>query len=158
MSMPISKVYGSAPGTEFTASQIAETNVAKRTYEKEYMDYWNSTASLTGTGRPVDAVVAPLAPFAAARPAMYDYYSTYILCRVDLLTFILSLRVMPGYTVIVNMLDYTATTIPVTTVDKNIDIVDKEFKPLNEQDEAISKICEFIRFKLWRTWHKVQIC
>jgi amidase len=51
---------------------------------------------------------------------------------------------MPGYTVIVNMLDYTATTIPVTSVDKEIDVVDLEFKPLNEQDAAISKICEFI--------------
>jgi amidase len=81
MSMPISRVYGSAPGTEFTASQIAETNVAKRAYQKEYMDYWNSTASLTGTGRPVDAVITPLAPFAAARPDMYDYYSTYILAE-----------------------------------------------------------------------------
>jgi amidase len=55
-----------------------------------------------------------------------------------------SLRVIPGYTVIVNMLDYTATTIPVTTVDKEIDVVDMEFKPLNEQDAAVSKICELI--------------
>ena len=79
--MPISKVYGSVPGTEFTASQIAETNVAKRAYQKEYMDYWNSTASLTGTGRPVDAVLMPLAPFAAARPSMYDYFSMYKLIK-----------------------------------------------------------------------------
>jgi hypothetical protein len=41
------------------------------------MDYWNSTSSVTGTGRPVDAIVAPLAPFAAARPDMYDYYGTF---------------------------------------------------------------------------------
>ena len=65
---------------------------------------------------------------------------------------------MPGYTVIVNMLDYTASTIPVTTADKEIDIVDKEFKPLNEQDEAISKICEFIKFTFRGIWQKLQIC
>ena len=51
---------------------------------------------------------------------------------------------MPGYTAIINLLDYTAITIPVTTADKNIDVVDTEFKPLNEQDEEIWKSCKFI--------------
>jgi hypothetical protein len=41
------------------------------------MEYWNETASHTGTGRPVDAIISPLAPFAAARPDMYDYIGTY---------------------------------------------------------------------------------
>jgi amidase len=76
ISDPITKVYGHEPTTEYTATQIAETNVAKRQYQKEYMEYWNSTASQTGTGRPVDAVITPLAPYAAARPGMYDYYGT----------------------------------------------------------------------------------
>jgi amidase len=85
------------------------------------LEYWNSTASLTGTGRPADALIAPLAPFAAARPARYDYY---------------------GYTVIVNVLDYTATTIPVTVVEKEIDVVDDTFKPLNEIDQKVFESCE----------------
>lgn len=56
------------------ASGIAATNIAKRMYQKEYMDYWNSTSSLTGNGEPVDAVIIPLSPFAAVRPGMYDYH------------------------------------------------------------------------------------
>jgi amidase len=72
---PIAVTYGSRK-KEYTASQIAEVNVLKRQYQKEYMEYWNSTASITGTGRPIDAVISPLAPFAAARPDMYDYYGT----------------------------------------------------------------------------------
>jgi amidase len=71
----ISSTYGKLK-PEYTASEIATVNVLKRQYQKEYMEYWNSTASLTGTGRPVDAIIAPLAPFAAARPDMYDYYGT----------------------------------------------------------------------------------
>ncbi len=63
---------------QYTASQISAINILKRQYQKEYMEYWNSTASHTGTGRPVDAIISPLAPFAAARPDMYDYYGTYI--------------------------------------------------------------------------------
>ncbi len=53
----------------------------------------------------------------------------------------LSSRVMPGYSAFVNLLDYTATIIPVTTVDKEVDVVDRDFKPLNEVDEAVHKSC-----------------
>lgn len=60
------------------ASEIASNNVAKREYQKEYMDYWNSTASLTDNGQPVDAVITPLAPFAAARPGLYDYHGKFL--------------------------------------------------------------------------------
>ena len=73
MASQISSTYGTLK-KEYTASEIAAVNVAKRAYQKEYMEYWNSTSSLTGTGRPIDAIIAPLAPFAAARPDMYDYY------------------------------------------------------------------------------------
>lgn len=75
MATQISATYGTLKD-EYTASQIAANNVAKRAYQKEYMDYWNSTSSLTDTGRPIDAIIAPLAPFAAARPDMYSYYGT----------------------------------------------------------------------------------
>ena len=42
------------------ATFIAANNVAQREYQKEYMEYWNSTAELTGTGKPVDIVIAPV--------------------------------------------------------------------------------------------------
>jgi hypothetical protein len=76
MVAPVASIYGSRK-QQYTASQISEINVLKRQYQKEYMEYWNSTASLTGTGRPVDAIISPLAPFAAARPDMYDYLGEY---------------------------------------------------------------------------------
>ena len=78
MCAPVSSFYG-VKKEQYTASQISAINVLKRQYQKEYMEYWNETASYTGTGRPVDAVISPLAPFAAARPDMYDYYGTYAL-------------------------------------------------------------------------------
>ncbi|CAG8125344.1 unnamed protein product [Penicillium olsonii] len=88
-------------GTELKASEIAAVNVAKREYQKQYMDYWNSTSTLTGTGRPVDAFFCPLAPHAAAKPMQYDYI---------------------GYTPFVNVLDYTSMAIPVTFADKRVDV------------------------------------
>ncbi|KAI9818939.1 MAG: Acetamidase [Pycnora praestabilis] len=116
VAMQVSGAYGDKPFEQMNASKIAETNILKREFQKDYMDYWNSTKEITGTGRSVDAVIAPIAPFAAALPEKYSYY---------------------GYSTFVNVLDYTSCVIPVTTADKAIDIVDEGYKPINEQDQKI---------------------
>ena len=77
MASQISATYGKL-SDQYRAAQIAEVNVGIRKWRKEYMDYWNSTSALTRTGRPVEAVITPLAPFPAARPDMYKYYGTFI--------------------------------------------------------------------------------
>lgn len=102
------------PGPQANASEIMAVNLAKREAQKEYMEYWNSTAALTNTGRPVDAVIAPLAPFSAARQGGYTYYA---------------------YSSWVNLLDYTGVTIPVTQVDKNVDKKIENFQPVSEVDQ-----------------------
>ena len=84
-----------------TITELAALNVAKREYQKQYMDYWNSTAELTGTGRPVDGLFCPLAPHAAVIPTEYNYVN---------------------YTLFVNVLDYTSVTVPVTFADKHVDV------------------------------------
>ncbi|KAL4985220.1 amidase signature domain-containing protein [Aspergillus falconensis] len=100
-----------------SALEIAKINVAKREYQKLYMDYWNSTSELTGTGRPVDAVICPAAPHAAVIPTQYTHV---------------------GYTSVINVLDYTSVVIPVTNADKSIDVnVPREF--LGELDEESYK-------------------
>jgi len=109
---------------EFTASEIAETNVQMRQLKKEYMEYWNSTAKKTSTGRPVDAVISPLAPWPAARREKYKYY---------------------GYSTWVNALDYSTVTLPVTHVDKSVDIKSSDFKPLDEHDQEIQDDCQYSR-------------
>ena len=117
----LAELYRTGPNDEVGASKIARTNVEKREYQKEYMEYWNSTKDSTGTGRPVDAFIMPLAPFPAARPNAYSYY---------------------GYSTIINTLDYTSCVIPVTTADKSIDVLEKEFKAANEQDKEVSESCK----------------
>jgi amidase len=82
-------------------TELAALNVAKREYQKQYMDYWNSTAELTGTSLPVDGLFCPLAPHAAVIPNEYHYV---------------------GYTSFVNVLDYTSVAMPVTFADKSIDV------------------------------------
>lgn len=114
MSSQIKLIYGDHPREEATGSQIAANNVAKRQYQKEYLDYWNGTAQETGTGEPVDGVICPLAPYAAARPEKYAYY---------------------GYSIFVNGLDYTSVIVPVTTCDKSKDRYAQDYMPINEQDK-----------------------
>jgi amidase len=76
----VAATYEDKPFEEKSASFIAAANVAKRKYQKEYLDYWNSTAAITGTGRPVDAFIMPLAAIPAARPNQYrSYGKLYIL-------------------------------------------------------------------------------
>lgn len=112
----VSMLYGDAPVEQYSAAQISANNIALREWRKQYLDYWNSTAELTESGRPVDAFIAPLAPFAAARPEKFTYY---------------------GYTMFVNGLDYTSVVLPVTTVDQSVDIPDDSYEPLNEVDATI---------------------
>ncbi|EDU49711.1 Amidase domain containing protein [Pyrenophora tritici-repentis] len=109
---------------EFTASEIAANNVALRRLKKEYMEYWNSTVQQTGTGRPVDAVITPLAPFPAARRERYKYY---------------------GYSSFVNVLDYTSVIVPVTRVDKGVDKkVEAGYQAIDEQDQMHQDDCKFM--------------
>ena len=68
---PLSEMLENEYGTERAppddASVIMQNNIAKREYQKKYMDYWNSTARLTKTGRPVDVFIMPVASYPAAR-------------------------------------------------------------------------------------------
>jgi len=112
----VSMTYGNKPWEQSSAAEISANNVELRKWQKEYLDYWTNTAELTDTGRPVDGLIAPLAPFAAARPLKYTYY---------------------GYSMFINGLDYTSVVIPVTTVDKGVDVVDSSYQSLNEIDKTI---------------------
>lgn len=69
------------------------------------MDYWNSTANQTSTGRPVDALICPTTIMAAALPGKH---------------------VHPGSTMFVNVLDCSTVTLPVTHVDREVDAVEAE--------------------------------
>ena len=53
-------------------------------------------------------------------------------------------RVAPAYAAWVNLLDYSAAVLPVTTVDKKIDVVEEEYKPISATDEEVWKSCKFL--------------
>lgn len=106
------------------ATAVMQTNIEKREVQKEYMEYWNSTAEKTGTGQPVDAIISPLAPFPAARENGYTYY---------------------GYSSWVNLLDYTSVVVPVTNVDKSLDKRYSAFEAIDEVDQKTQDTCKYLR-------------
>jgi amidase len=87
--------------------------VQKEDFENKYHDYWNSTSDKTGTAHPVDGVILPVAPTAAVINDKYMYY---------------------GYTNVANLLDYTCVSFPVTTADRDLDVADRDYMPLNDLD------------------------
>lgn len=65
-------------------------------YRKEYLDYTMASVSQTGTTRPVDAIISPIANSASCQHDRNDYL---------------------GYTKIWNLLDYPVVVMPITHVD-----------------------------------------
>ncbi|KAF3407902.1 Acetamidase [Talaromyces pinophilus] len=112
-------------GTQKNASQVAALNVRKRQYQKAYLEYWNSTTQLTSTGRPVDAIICPVAAQAAIIPGHFR----------DV-----------GYTTFVSVLDYTSMVIPVTHVDKNLDRNPVQAKYLSELDKLVASDYDAVVF------------
>ena len=52
-----------------------QVNREKSAYRKEYLDYWQATKDKTGTGRPVDAIIAPVSNWASCPHDTNDHVS-----------------------------------------------------------------------------------
>ncbi|KAF6223327.1 hypothetical protein HO133_000169 [Letharia lupina] len=91
-------------------------------YRSEYNQYWTSTREKNVAKRQVDGVIMPVAPTAAVEEGCFDYYA---------------------YSGIVNLLDYTSGSFPVTFADRSIDVETPDHVPLNPTDRAV-----------WRTYQK----
>jgi hypothetical protein len=50
---------------------------------------------------------------------------------------------MPAMSVWVNLLDYSCAILPVTLADKNIDVKDPHYNPMNGEDEKVYQACGF---------------
>ncbi|EFR01957.1 acetamidase [Nannizzia gypsea CBS 118893] len=93
--------------------EYQDLNLQGIEFTEAYADYWNSTAQ--DDGQVVDAIIVPLAPWAAVIPT--KYYHT-------------------AYTEVFNLLDYSVSVVPVTKADKNIDKADPNYKPISELDKT----------------------
>lgn len=54
-----------APAETLSAYKLWQLQKKRAEMRKNHLDLWESTVSLTGTGRPVDAIISPVASYAA---------------------------------------------------------------------------------------------
>jgi amidase len=64
-----------------TTNEIWQLQLEKTAYQKKVLEAWNDTAKRTTSGRVMDAVIMPIAPFAAVTHNNYDhvFYTTAVL-------------------------------------------------------------------------------
>ncbi|PCH43375.1 general amidase [Wolfiporia cocos MD-104 SS10] len=101
--------------TGISAYQLWQIQRERAELRKEYLDHWQKTVEITGTGRPVDAIISPGAPFAAPPHGKNGY---------------------TNYTKVLNALDYVSCVVPVTRVDTSVDVKKPAHRFLNALDES----------------------
>jgi amidase len=102
--------------TTISAYELWQLHKERRALRKEYLDHWEKTIERTGTGRPVDAIICPAAPYAAPIHAH---------------------NINAFYTAIWNSLDFTASVFPATTVDPSLDKPVPPHEFYNSEDKFI---------------------
>ncbi|KAJ7675379.1 general amidase [Mycena rosella] len=101
-------------GPGLSAFELWQVQKRKRSLRQEYLKLWEDTASLTGTGRPVDAIISPMAPYTAPPHGLNKTAS---------------------YTMTWNLLDYPAVVIPVSKVDQSLDMKQPREKFYTPEDQ-----------------------
>jgi amidase len=59
--------------TPLSAYQFWQLTYARRLLITRQLQAWQATAALTGTGRPVDAVIAPISPYPSFKHGDQEY-------------------------------------------------------------------------------------
>lgn len=98
-----------------SAYDLWQLHKKKRELRKSHLDHWEKTVERTGTGRPIDAIIAPVAPYTAVPHG---------------------LNTDAFYTSLCNAMDYASAVFPVTFVDPNVDQPHSPHKFYNHEDEA----------------------
>ncbi|KAL4251646.1 amidase family protein [Abortiporus biennis] len=97
-----------------TAYQLWQLHKTKLQLRQEHLNYWQSSVSLTGTGRPVDAIISPVAPRTAPTHGN----------NID-----------AAYTTVWNGHDSSVCVVPITKVDPVLDAKKPRSNFLSAADE-----------------------
>uniref|UniRef100_A0A0W0FGS6 Amidase domain-containing protein n=1 Tax=Moniliophthora roreri TaxID=221103 RepID=A0A0W0FGS6_MONRR len=114
------------PSGGISAYQLWQAQKKRRDLREEYLQYWQNTITVTGTGRPVDAIISPVAPCAAPPHGQNKH---------------------ANYTMVWNGLDYTSLVIPVSNVDQRLDVKRPRKTFYNDTDKAIYESYDPATFK-----------
>ncbi|BEI90011.1 uncharacterized protein CcaverHIS019_0300810 [Cutaneotrichosporon cavernicola] len=99
-----------------TVNELWKTQAARQAYLAEFLAHWQATRELSGTGRPFDGVIAPIAPYPAGK--RYNF------------------PIREGsYTFVWNLTDQTSLAFPAGTV-KSSDVgeIGREYRSAHEKN------------------------
>jgi len=120
-----------------SAYELWQIQKKKRDLRQEYLNYWEETVKETGTGRPVDAIISPVAAYTAPPHGMNKSASS---CRILIIMLTSGCR-SADYTMIWNALDYPALSLPVSRVDATLDMKKPAHTFYNNIDKANYELC-----------------
>ena len=106
------------PSFSSVAHSFFQLNRAKAACRQRHLERWQSTASETMTGRPIDAILCPVAPYTAP---LHGTGSTIAYSQ---------------YCSVYNLLDWPAISFPVTFVDPAVDPSNAGYDALSELDQS----------------------
>ncbi len=103
-------------GNDLPTSELWKLQAQRTKLAQEYLRRWNATAASTPTGKPIDAIVAPVNAWAGAAIGKCIY---------------------TGYTGVWNLFDFSTCVVPVTWADKSIDKPYTDYTPVDERDRRV---------------------
>ncbi|TCD71499.1 hypothetical protein EIP91_008880 [Steccherinum ochraceum] len=107
------------PRQPLSAFELWQLHKERRELRQAYFDHWNGTKNVTGTGRPVDAIIAPVMPYTSL-----PHGSTG----------------PATYTLVFSTLDCPSLVVPVTKVDPAVDVKAAPHQFSGDDDEALYNI------------------
>ena len=115
----IEGVFVGSEETEMSVYENWQLNIARNDFAIRFLERWNKTKEISGTGRPMDGILSPI----YSLPAYPDYAPVTII-----------------YTSIANLLQLSTVIIPVTKVDPKLDEITDEYRKLQPASEIDQKI------------------
>lgn len=82
----------------------------------DFYEYWDKTRHQTRSGKPIDAIVCPVWPYASFTPGQHNALN---------------------YSCPFNLLDCASVVVPVSKIDKELDPLDATYQPLNQLDKDV---------------------
>ena len=137
----VGDIMGKARGDRrvVSAEEVWEMSAERVAYTKTYDQAWNATANITESKRPMDALLMPNTAAVSWERGGPNYLGTRF---SD-----------PGYTAVVNVLQYTSLSMPLAKADGITQDVRNEF--YSEMDKAVYEVCTYavlMQTRLRSTW------
>jgi amidase len=120
------------PSTALSAAELQTCGQQIKLLQQRFLDKWRETAKYTSSGRPVDVFILPSGGTVAPPHDTMDYWL---------------------YEAISNILDWTCATIPICSVDLELDkpVGEEDFNPLSNLDTLNWRKCKFVLQSLHST-------